>query len=138
MRRGRVGSNPKNLTDRYKANKGSAVRDIVWLLRPEGDHRIATVEHLRETSSIMLETLAWKFSADEEAWQVELPEEATRHLFLFFREALHNIIRHAKATQVEIRVEKSAGEFRLTISDDGVGIEPLRLERPATLRALRQ
>ena len=123
---------------RIAAETVSAVRDIVWLLRPEGDHRIATVEHLRETSSIMLETLEWKFSADEEAWQVELPEEATRHLFLFFREALHNIMRHAKATKVEIRVEKTAGQFRLTITDDGVGIDSQRLERPATLRALRQ
>ncbi len=123
---------------RIAAETVSAVRDIVWLLRPEGDHRIGTVEHLRETSSIMLETLEWKFSADEEAWQVELPEEATRHLFLFFREALHNIIRHAKATKVEIRVEKTAGQFRLTITDDGAGIDPQRLERPATLRALRQ
>ena len=136
---GRAGpSDELKRIQRIAAETVSAVRDIVWLLRPEGDHRIATVEHLRETSSIMLETLAWKFSADEEAWQVELSEEATRHLFLFFREALHNIIRHAKATQVEIRVEKSAGEFRLTITDDGVGIDPLRLERPATLRALRQ
>ena len=123
---------------RIAAETVSAVRDIVWLLRPEGDHRIATVEHLRETSSIMLETLEWKFSADEEAWQVELPEEATRHLFLFFREALHNIMRHAKATKVEIRVEKMAGQFRLSITDDGVGIDSQRLERPATLRALRQ
>lgn len=123
---------------RIAAETVSAVRDIVWLLRPEGDHRIATVEHLRETSSIMLETLDWKFTANEDAWQVELPEEETRHLFLFFREALHNIMRHARASKVEVRVEKSGGEFRLAITDDGVGIDPERLERPATLRALRQ
>ena len=123
---------------RIAAETVSAVRDIVWLLRPEGDHRIATVEHLRETSSIMLETLDWKFSANEAAWLVELPEEETRHLFLFFREALHNIMRHAKAAKVEVRVEKSDGDFRLTIKDDGVGIDPDRLARPATLRALRQ
>ena len=136
---GRAGpSDELKRIQRIAAETVSAVRDIVWLLRPEGDHRIATVEHLRETSSIMLETLEWKFSADEEAWQVELPEEATRHLFLFFREALHNIIRHAKATKVEIRVEKTAGQFRLSITDDGMGIDPTRLERPATLRALRQ
>ncbi len=116
----------------------SAVRDIVWLLRPEGEHRIGTVEHLRETSSIMLESLDWKFTADEDAWQVELPDDATRHLFLFFRESLHNIIRHARAAKVEIRVEKTAGRFCLAISDDGVGIAPERLERPATLHALRQ
>jgi signal transduction histidine kinase len=123
---------------RIAAETVSAVRDIVWLLRPEGEHRIATVEHLRETSSIMLETLDWKFTANEAAWQVELPEEETRHLFLFFREGLHNIMRHAKAAKVEVRVEKTETHFRLVIQDDGVGIAPERLERPATLRALRQ
>jgi signal transduction histidine kinase len=116
----------------------SAVRDIVWLLRPGGDHRIGAVEHLRETSSIMLETLKWKFHANEEAWQIELPEEANRHLFLFFREALHNILRHARATEVEINVATNEHEFNLSIADNGVGIDPERMERPATLRALRQ
>lgn len=123
---------------RIAAETVSAVRDIVWLLRPQGDHRIGTVEHLRETSSIMLEALKWKFSANEDAWLVELPDEATRHLFLFFREALHNISRHAKAAEVDVRVETTGDRFALIITDDGVGIEPDRLDRPATLRALRQ
>lgn len=123
---------------RIAAETVSAVRDIVWLLRPGGDHRIATVEHLRETSSIMLESLDWKFHANEEAWQVELPEERTRHLFLYFREALHNILRHAKAASVRVEIGKSPGSLRISIADDGVGIDPAKLERPATLRALRQ
>ena len=123
---------------RIAAETVSAVRDIVWLLRPTGDHRIGTVEHLRETSSIMLETLKWKFTANEEAWEVELPEESNRDLFLYFREALHNVMRHAKAESVKIHAEKIGEKFRLTIADDGLGIDPIRLERPATLRALRQ
>jgi signal transduction histidine kinase len=136
---GRAGpSDELKRIQRIAAETVSAVRDIVWLLRPTGDHRIGTVEHLRETSSIMLETLDCRFTANEEAWQVELPEESNRDLFLYFREALHNIMRHAKAAVVEIRAEKSAGGFRLVIADDGVGIDPERLERPATLRALRQ
>jgi signal transduction histidine kinase len=136
---GRTGpSDELRRIQRIAAETVSAVRDIVWLLRPQGDHRIGTVEHLRETSSIMLETLEWQFTANEEAWQVELSEEANRHLFLFFREALHNIMRHARARKVDVRVEKTGGQFRLAITDDGVGIAPERLERPATLRALRQ
>ncbi len=123
---------------RIAAETVSAVRDIVWLLRPQGDHRIGTVEHLRETASIMLEPLAWDFSANEAAWQTELTDEASRHLFLFFREALHNVLRHAAATRVEIRAEQEAGHFRLVIADDGGGIPPEKLERNSTLRALRQ
>jgi len=116
----------------------SAVRDIVWLLRPEGDHRIGVVEHLRETSSIMLETLSWKFHANEAAWKVELPDETTRHLFLFFREALHNILRHSKATEAEVSIEMHENHFKLAIADNGTGISEERLKRPSTLRALRQ
>jgi signal transduction histidine kinase len=136
---GRAGpSDELKRIQRIAAETVSAVRDIVWLLRPEGDHRIGTVEHLRETSSIMLETVEWKFTADEAAWQTELPEDETRHLFLFFREALHNIIRHGKASTAEIRAAATDRHFTLTIADNGVGIDPARLERPATLRALRQ
>lgn len=123
---------------RIAAETVSAVRDIVWLLRPGRDHRIGTVEHLRETSSIMLESLKWKFSANEASWQIELPEEDNRHLFLFFREALHNIMRHAKATHVDVHAESDETRFILTISDNGVGIAPEKLDHPATLRALRQ
>ncbi|GAA5483820.1 sensor histidine kinase [Haloferula sargassicola] len=116
----------------------SAVRDIVWLLRPGGAHRIGTVEHLRETASIMLERLDWHFTADEAAWEVELSDDANRHLFLYFREALHNILRHANAAQVWINISDGNGRLNLTITDDGVGIPVEKRERPATLRALRQ
>lgn len=123
---------------RIAAETVSAVRDIVWLLRPGRDHRIGTIEHLRETSSIMLESLKWKFSANEVSWDLELPEEANRHLFLFFREALHNIMRHADAVHVEIRAETDETMLHLQIRDDGRGIPPEKLNRKATLRALRQ
>lgn len=123
---------------RIAAETVSAVRDIVWLLRPGGDHRIGTVEHLRETSSIMLEPLKWGFTANEEAWQGELSDEQNRHLFLFFREALHNILRHASAKEVKVCAEQDDRLFRLVIEDDGCGIDEKRMARKSTLRALRQ
>jgi signal transduction histidine kinase len=123
---------------RIAAETVSAVRDIVWLLRPGGDHRIGTVEHLRETASIMVDSLDWKFHANEASWIVELTDESNRHLFLFFREALHNILRHANATTVDIRVETDEHAVTLEIEDDGAGIPPEKLARPATFRALRQ
>ncbi len=136
---GRMGvSDELKRIQRIAAETVSAVRDIVWLLRPGRAHRIGTVEHLRETASIMLEPLQWHFTADEPAWEIELSDEANRHLFLYFREALHNILRHAKATEVWIAVTAKGKELRLVIRDDGVGIPPEKRERPATLRALRQ
>lgn len=123
---------------RIAAETVSAVRDIVWLLRPDGERRIATAEHLRETCSIMLEAHEWKFTANEAAWECEMRDDANRHLFLFFREALHNILRHSGAAKVEIDIDCIPKEFRLSVTDDGRGISPERLELPSTLRALRK
>jgi signal transduction histidine kinase len=43
---------------------------------------------------------------------------------LFFKEAVHNAVRHARATTVKIEVEWSADRFKLGISDDGCGFDP--------------
>lgn len=123
---------------RIAAETVSAVRDIVWLLRSNGDHRIATLEHMRETASIMLESLQWKFTANEAGWGTQLPEEANRDLFLFFREALHNILRHSQAGSVKIHLENTGRQLFMEINDDGCGIPPEKSGRPSTLRALRQ
>ncbi|WP_324783052.1 GAF domain-containing protein [Streptomyces sp. H51] len=46
------------------------------------------------------------------------------HLLAVLREALSNAARHAVATAVEISVEATDGTLRLTVADDGRGIDP--------------
>lgn len=50
-----------------------------------------------------------------------LPAEAEENLLAVLREALSNVVRHASATQVEVRVAV-ADTVSLTVLDDGVGI----------------
>ncbi len=49
------------------------------------------------------------------------------NLLLFFKEVLNNILKHARATRVEICTEKSGKEIRLQIRDNGIGIAPEKL-----------
>jgi signal transduction histidine kinase len=53
---------------------------------------------------------------------VRLTREQSTALFRIFQEALTNILRHAKATRVDVTVAEEQGEFVLTISDNGRGI----------------
>ena len=48
------------------------------------------------------------------------------------------LVPDAKSSKVDIRVATTTDRFQLVIADDGVGIDPERLMRKATLRALRQ
>ena len=53
-----------------------------------------------------------------------LPANVRQVCYQVAREALVNIVRHARATRAEILVEGAASLARLTISDNGRGIEP--------------
>jgi signal transduction histidine kinase len=53
-----------------------------------------------------------------------LSPEAETQLFAITREALSNVVKHAGATRVAIRVEVVAGRVLIEVSDDGRGFDP--------------
>ena len=47
---------------------------------------------------------------------------ALRHNFyLIYKEALHNVVKHARATTVTVQLAAAAGGLALTVADDGRG-----------------
>jgi signal transduction histidine kinase len=124
--------------ERVAAETVNSVRDIVWLLRPQNRETAHTIEHLRDTAAILIEPAEWSFTTDINGEDLLLDHEARRNLMLFFREALHNVSRHAKANHVKIHLGETEGSFQLSIADDGVGI-PAEIQRlPRFLRALKE
>jgi signal transduction histidine kinase len=49
-------------------------------------------------------------------------------LYRIAQEALNNVIKHAHANRVVLRLVGESGSVRLTIEDDGVGFDPLTVE----------
>jgi two-component system NarL family sensor kinase len=54
------------------------------------------------------------------------------HLFRIVQEALNNVVRHAGAQNVWIRLDRSDLGLALKIEDDGVGFDPASLNGPAS------
>ncbi len=50
--------------------------------------------------------------------------EREEALYRIAQEALHNIVKHARARQVTVRLAESDGISQLTIQDDGIGFDP--------------
>jgi PAS domain S-box-containing protein len=61
-------------------------------------------------------------------------------LFRIFQETLTNVARHAKATEVWVKLTATADAFVLQIRDDGVGLSANDLSKPAShgLRGIRE
>ena len=64
------------------------------------------------------------FEADESP--VELDKETRVVLFDVVREILANVVKHAKAKHVDVRIRRIKGTVQTSVQDDGIGFQPPR------------
>lgn len=103
--------------------------------RPADDLETGLDKMLKEFRvNTLLETA---FSVDGER-EGGLGAERRQHIFQIAREALTNVARHAQARRVQIQLRYDTDELQLVISDDGVGISALPVNRGHGLRNIRE
>ncbi len=78
----------------------------------------ASVADFQEASGLTAHLIV----ADPSA--LALPRVTQTQALHIVREALANVQRHAQARQVQVRVERSNGDARFTVEDDGCGFDP--------------
>ena len=67
-----------------------------------------------------------------------LGAERRQHIFQIAREALTNVARHAQARRVEVHLRYGISALQLRISDDGVGLSALPINKGHGLRNIRE
>jgi signal transduction histidine kinase len=99
--------------------------EIVWAVSPRHDTLDSLVTYLGRFAQQFLSAAALRCRLDVPmrlpAWS--LSAEVRHNLFLAFKEALHNIVKHARATEVRISLDLSAEGFALMIVDNGCGFD---------------
>ena len=102
----------------------SAMRDITRLIQSDryGSDDLATL--LRETAARLLRTIPHTLTVEAGTTSRKLPVDRQRDLILMFKEALHNITRHAAATAVDIHLAQSSTQLSVTLHDNGHGFDP--------------
>ncbi len=99
-----------------------AMRDIVWLLERRQDSIGDLVQRMRETAGRLLREINYTLECDSNKTAAKLSLDAKRHLFLFYKEAIHNVLKHSQANNVSIRLWDEDDKLALEILDNGVGI----------------
>ncbi len=101
----------------------NSLRDIVWFLDPGSDSMEELLVRMRETAKNMLHGIAFEFSSTGNLAGAVPALELRRNVLPIFKEALHNVVKHARATCVEIAVNVSSGRFELRVVDNGIGFD---------------
>lgn len=97
------------------------LRDIIWFIDPTHDNLNELVMRLQETSRIMLSAVRFRFEQHGEFGSTNLSLPFRRNVPAIFKEALHNLLRHANASEVVITVSRSDNIFEFRVQDNGIG-----------------
>jgi len=114
-----------------------AMRDIVWLLERRQDSVGDLVIRMRETAGRLLREIHFTLECDSNKSAAKLSLDAKRHLFLFYKETIHNILKHSQASRVTIRLWDEQDKLALEVLDNGVGIPIIEGKSPAAVRKLQ-
>lgn len=115
----------KHLNEIFTMAQGLArsVDEIVWAANPKND----TLENFGVYISkfaqdyLRLARIPCRLDVPEFLPARSLPSATRHHLYLATKEALHNIVRHAAATEVWLRIRTEPGLLTLVIEDNGRG-----------------
>jgi len=103
------------------------VRSLALDLRPSLLDELGLVPALRWYVTKQAERAGWEMDFQAEGMTTRLPPDVEVACFRLTQEALTNVVRHAAAHLVEVRLRAKRGELVLSIRDDGVGFDPQQL-----------
>ncbi len=105
----------------------AALDEIVWAINPRHDSLDSLVSYMvGDFARSLLETAGLRCRLDLPVAVPHRPlsAEVRHNLFLAFKEALNNAIRHAGATEVQISLRIDGDDLVLVLADDGRGFAP--------------
>ncbi len=114
------------------------MRDIVWMLNPQNDSPELLVARMREDATRLLRTIPHTFQGPSGELPREISLALKRNIFLMYKESLHNISRHSRATTAAIDIEYINGKFDISVQDDGVGFDPRSVIRGNGLDSMEE
>ena len=101
-----------------------ALDEIVWAVNPSND----TLEGLANYACkyaqeyFALAGVSFRSELPTRLPPTPIPPEVRHNVFLAFKEAVNNVVKHAQATEARVKLQLVPGRFILTIADNGRGV----------------
>lgn len=104
----------------------SALYETVWAVNPENDNLEALGNYICQMVKQLCEqtSLRCRFHVLDLPHEVQVSSQTRHNISLAVKEAVHNIIKHAKATEVTIRMAFTDDFLDVSVQDDGSGFQP--------------
>jgi len=105
-----------------------AMDEIVWAVNPRHDTLDSLAIYIVRFAQDFLAPAAIRCRVDMPMIMPQWPirAELRHNVFLAYKEAINNVVRHAKAQEVRIALHPNDAGFVLAVEDDGIGFNQTR------------
>ena len=103
-----------------------AMSDIVWAINPQKDRLSDLSQRMRRFASDILTArqIGLRFRTPNVDQEISLGTNIRREVFLIFKEAINNMVKHSGCREVLLDLEVESDWLSLRMSDDGRGFDP--------------
>jgi signal transduction histidine kinase/ligand-binding sensor domain-containing protein len=114
----KIGANSREMIGRMS--------DIVWSVDPRNDDTTSLLDRMKAHAGDLLATrgIALNYHTGRGVSERRLSTSSRRALFLIFKEALHNALKYAQCSTVEISLTSTRRTIKLSVTDNGKGFDP--------------
>jgi signal transduction histidine kinase/ligand-binding sensor domain-containing protein len=112
----------------------STMSDIVWSIDNNNDTLTELINRMKDFSTEVLEAkeIDFEFIVHKAEGNKVLDPALRQNIYLIFKEAINNVVKHAMATRVKVYITTHP-QFQLQIEDNGIGLS----EQPHSGNGLR-
>ncbi|MCI0389414.1 MAG: sensor histidine kinase [Acidobacteria bacterium] len=100
------------------------LNEIVYDLSPIQLDRLGLTGAIEDLLDNVADSHALKITRELDDIAGWLPKEAETNLYRIVQESVNNILKHAEAGEITVKVKRGPGLIELTIKDDGKGFVP--------------
>lgn len=99
--------------------------DIVWVVNPSRDSLHDLILRLKDNYSELLTSMGISFKSKnlETLKEVKLPMDVKQNLYLIFKEAINNSIKHSKCKHITLESNLRNDVLEISLTDDGNGFD---------------
>jgi len=114
--------------------------DIVWAINPNKDHLSDLSQRMRHFASDLFTArqVAFRFRTPDADHDVAVGANVRRELFLLFKEAVNNAVRHSGCTEADLELRVEPDGLVLVVSDNGRGFDVSRNADGHGLASMRE
>lgn len=104
----------------------SLMQDTVWTINPKNDSIYKLFDRMNSFAAQLLagKDIAFDFNVQADLRKVNFTMEQRKSVYLIFKEAINNIVKHAQATKVTVTIDWLKDSLQILIEDNGKGFDP--------------